>query len=242
MFTDKTLARIVGILFIVATAAAAASQGVLGSLLDDAGYLTELSGNASQVRIGALLDLVTAAAVVGIPVMLFPILKRQSETISVAYLVARLLEAVVIIVGAVVMLALLALSQDFVATVAVDGAPFETTGSLLLSTRDLTDALGTQVIFSLTALILNYSLYRSRLVPRFLSTWGLVGAPLMLVSGLVALFGRDPFSTTSVVLAAPLAIQEMVFAVWLIVKGFNPPSESAFGPSPSASTPESVTA
>lgn len=93
------------------------------------------------------------------------------------------------------------MSQDIVDSAPADAAAFETSGSWLLVARDLTDAIGIQLIFSLTALILNYSRYWSRLVPRF---------------------GQDPFATTSVVLAAPLAINEMVLAVWLIVKGFNP--------------------
>ena len=135
-----------------------------------------------------------------------------------------MLEAVVIIVGAVVLLALLVVSQDFVAGTQGDAASFETLGSMLLGVRDLTDPLGTQLIFALTAAILNYSLYRTRLVPRFISIWGLVGMPLMLASGLLGLFGRDPFSTTSVVLAAPLAINEMALVIWLIIKGYNAPA------------------
>lgn len=232
MFTDKVSARVIGVLFIVASAAAALSQVVLGSLLDDDGYLVGLAADASQVRIGALLDIVTASAVVGIPIVLFPILKRHSETISVGYLVARVLEAVVIVVGALGLLALLALSQDFVASAPADTAPYEMSGSLLLSVRDLTDSLGTQLLFSLTALILYYSFYKTRLVPRFLSVWGLIGALLMLVAGLLGFFGRDPFATASIALAAPLAINEMVLAVWLIIKGFTPAStdpESTLG-------------
>jgi len=221
--TEKAHARIVGVLFLVATAAAATSQVILGSRLDDADYLTSLAADETQIRIAALLDLVTAAAVVAIPIMLFSILKRHGETISVGYLVARVLEAVVIIVGAIGLLALLVVSQDFVAGTQGDAASFETLGSMLLGVRDLTDPLGTQLIFALTAAILNYSLYRTRLVPRFLSIWGLVGMPLMLASGLLGLFGNDPFSTTSIVLAAPLAINEMALVVWLLVKGYNSP-------------------
>ena len=112
MLAEKNQARTIGILFIIATAAAALSQVVLGPSLDDANYLTGLSADATRVRIAALLDLVTAAAVVAIPVMLHPVLKKHSATISVAYLTARVLEAAVIIVGAVNLLALLRASAD----------------------------------------------------------------------------------------------------------------------------------
>lgn len=219
--TEKTNARVVGILFILATAAAGFSQVLLGSLLDDADYLTGFAADETRIQIGAALDLVTAAAVVAIPIMLFSILKRHDELISVGYLVARVLEAVVIIIGAIGLLALLDVSKDFVASTQTDAGSVETLGSMLLGVRDLTDPLGTQLIFSLTAAILYYSLNRTRLVPRFISIWGLIGVPLMFISGLPGLFGGDPLSTTSVVLAAPLAINEMVLAGWLIIKGYS---------------------
>jgi len=219
--TEKATARIIGILFIVATAAASLSQVAIGGLLDDENYLMRLDADAFQVRLGAVLDFVTAAAVVAIAVMLYRVLARHSEVVSIGYLSARLLEAAVIVVGAVHLLALLTVSEDFVANGAADQASFETTGSMLLATRDITDATGTQVVFAATALILNYSLYRSRLVPRFISIWGLIGAPLMVIAGLYAAFGGDTFSATSMLLVAPLAINEMVLALWLIVKGFN---------------------
>lgn len=241
MAPSRATAQLVGVLFIVATAAAALSQVVVGSPLDDANYLTTLASDQEQMRIGALLDLLTAAAVVAIPVVLYPILARHEVTIAVGYLIARVLEAVVIVVGAIGLLALLALSQDFVATTPADPSAFDTVGSLLLATRELTDALGTQFIFSITALILNYSFYRTRLVPRFISVWGLVGAPLMAIAGLLGLFGRDPFSTTLVALAIPLAINEMVLALWLIIKGFTAaPSGSASGDTRSLARATSV--
>lgn len=70
---------------------------------------------------------------------------------------------------------------------------------------------------------LYYPLYEQKIVPRVLSIWGLIGAVCVLVYGLLGLFGLTADSVALNVLAAPIAIQEMVFAVWLIVKGFNVP-------------------
>lgn len=103
MKTDRTTATIVGVLFIVASAAAALSQVVLGSPLDDPDVVATLADAQDQIRIAALLDLVTAAAVVAIPVALYPILSRHGETIGLGYLTARVLEAVVIVIGALVL-------------------------------------------------------------------------------------------------------------------------------------------
>ena len=72
------------------------------------------------------------------------------------------------------------------------------------------------IFLGLGGLVLNYLLYESRLVPKWLSVWGVIGAFLVMLYGLMSLFGTDPG-----ILAAPIAVQEMVFAVWLIVKGFN---------------------
>ena len=69
--------------------------------------------------------------------------------------------------------------------------------------------------------MLNYILYQTKLIPRWLSGWGFIGAILYLASGFLPLFGYDSRSTTYALMEAPLGLNEMVFAVWLIVKGFN---------------------
>jgi hypothetical protein len=90
--------------------------------------------------------------------------------------------------------------------------------------------LGARVFASLAALPFYYLLYQSRLLPRFISIWGLVGAPLYLASGLLAMFSLvDPLSPILILLFLPAALLEMVLAVWLIVRGFN---RSATEPSP----------
>ena len=222
MNTNRKTAIIVGVLFITATVAGILSVVFLEPILDDPDYLINVSANEKQVIIGALLDLIMAAAIFGIPVMLFPILKKHNENLALGYVVARIFEAVVVVVGAISLLSLLTLSQEFIKAAAPDASYFQTFGTLLLAARDWTDLIGTQIVFSLTALILNYSLYQSKLIPRFIPVWGLVGALLMLAAGLLGMFGLvSPFSTISILLYLPLASQEMVFAVWLIVKGFN---------------------
>jgi hypothetical protein len=220
----KRTAVIVGVLFLTATLAGVLSQVTLGSLLDDPADLTRLAANENQLRIGALLDLITAAAVAAIPVMMFRVLRQDSEATALGYLAARLIEAVVIVVGSISLLALVALSEESVGPGATNASDHQTLGDLLLAVRDATDLIGTQIVFAVTALILNYSLYRSRLVPRPISVWGLIGAPLALAAGLLGLFGLDPFSTLSVLLFLPIAVNEMVLAVWLIVKGFDSPA------------------
>jgi hypothetical protein len=223
MNSNRKTAIIVGVLFITATVAGILSQVFLVSILNDPDYLINFSVNENQVITGALFDLVMAAAIFGIPVMLFPILKKHNEKIALGYLATRIFEAVPVIIGTISLLLVLTLSREFVIAGATAASYYQTVGTLLLAARDWTDLIGTQMVFSLTALILNYSLYKSKLVPRFISVWGLIGAPLILAAGVLGLFDIvSPFSTISIFLYLPIALQEMVFALWLIVKGFNP--------------------
>jgi hypothetical protein len=120
----------------------------------------------------------------------------------------------------------LTLSQEFVKAGAPDASYFQTTGDLLLAAREWAFLIGSGLVWSLSAVILNYLLYQSKLIPRWLSVWGLVGATLSFATYLLQFFGIN----LPEIVFLPIAVQEMVFAVWLIVKGFNPSavaSESA---------------
>ena len=193
----------------------------IGPILNDADYLTNVSANENRVLIGVLLELIAAVAVAGTGITLFPIFKKHNEALALGYAGGRIIEAVFIIVVAIGALLLITLSREYVA-----GAPgasnFQTLGTLLRAERDWNFLVGPNVLFSLNALMVSYLLYQSRLVPRFLSVWGLIGAPLILAASLLRVFGIVTlFSPVSGVLAAPIALFEMVLAVWLIVKGFD---------------------
>jgi len=227
MNSYKMTARIVGVLFITATATYMLGSGYLEPILDTPDYLINVSANENLVLIGMLLEFVNHIAVVCIPFMMFPILKKHNESLALGYVVFRIIESVTLIVGSISLLSLLTLSQEFMKTGAPDTSYFLTLGTLLLAARDWTILLGVNIVFPLGALIFNYLLYRSKLVPRWLSGWGLVGATLLIARGFLMIFGNN-----LVILTLPIWVQEMVFAVWLIVKGFNSPAIA----SPSAKT------
>ena len=184
-------------------------------------YLINVSANENRVLVGVLFELIVAGAVAGTGITLFPIFKKHNQALALGYAGGRIIEGVFIIVSAVAALLLLTLSQEYVAG-APDASNFQTLGTLLLAERVWTFLLGPHIVFSLNALIVSYLLYQSRLVPRFLSVWGLIGAPLILAAGLLSMFGLITlFSPIADLLALPIALFEMVLAVWLIVKGFN---------------------
>jgi hypothetical protein len=220
---EKRNAVVSGVLFILATAAGILSVALLGSILDEPDYLVIVADTANQVTFAALLELIMAVAIGGIAVGLYPILKAQSTNMARGYLAARIFEAVPVIFAAIILLTIGVLGHENVNAGAPDGNALQLSGSVMLAVRDNANLIGTQIFFSLTALILNYSLYRSKFAPRFLSIWGLAGAALILTAGLLTMFGiTSAFSTISILLYLPIALQEMVFAVWLIVIGLKP--------------------
>ena len=218
MNSNRKTAIIVGVLFITATVAYSFGVIFLDPILSGSDYLTKASENEKLVILGAFLVLIDAVAVAGIGIVIYPILKKHNETLALGYAGARIVESLLFIVNVIFILTLLTLSQEY----AIIGAPvashFQTGGTLLLAAGDWAFLLGFGLVFTISALILNFVLYQSKLIPRWLSVWGLVGAALIF-----AYYLLQPFSINLVeILFLPIAAQEMVFAVWLIVKGFNP--------------------
>jgi len=224
MNTNRKSAIIVGVLYIAATVAGVLSMVTLGSLLEGPDILINVSANENQVIMAALLELIMAIAVAGIAFMIYPILKKNSavkEGLARWYVGTRITEGGIFLVAILGLLSILTLSREFVSAGTPDASYFQTITNVLLVVSDYAWMLG-YTVFCLGALMLYYLLYESMLIPRWLSVWGLIGAPLMLAAGLLPLLiNEDPNSMLSMALNFPIALQEMVFAVWLIVKGFN---------------------
>lgn len=156
-----------------------------------------------------------------VPVVMFPIFKRYNEALALGYVVFRGgLETVTYIATVISWLLLLPLSRDYVKAGIPDASYFQTLGTLL---REVAHLPMTVFVFSLGALIFYSLLYRSSLIPRWISAWGFIAILLHLATGLLIVFGlQSEFSTLNTVMNVPIFLQEMVMAVWLIVKGFNP--------------------
>ena len=214
MSADRKAAVWIGVLYIIGTVALVLSLVVMGAVLTGPAYLAQVAAQPNQLAIGALLVLLAGFALAMVPVVFWPVGKRYNETLAMGYVVFRgALETVIYIVGALGWLLLIALSTQ------PDAAPLA--GFVRTAEPVIWDQVGV-IPFALGALMFYVLLYQSRLVPRWLSTWGLVGAALYIVPPLGSMFGLSLG-----VLMAPLAVQEMVMAVWLIAKGFNPPAIAA---------------
>ncbi|MCJ7473051.1 MAG: DUF4386 domain-containing protein [Actinobacteria bacterium] len=216
MDSNRRAAIIVGVLYIIGTAAGGLSRVFYGPILGDPNYLIKVSENQNIV-IASLLVLTMAFSLAMMSVVLYPILKRYNEALALGVVLFRgALEAVMYIAAVINWLLLLIVSQQFVMAGAPTASYFQTFGTILLKV-DVRSAGVLSIVFSLGALMIYYVFYKSKLIPRWLSGWGIIGAIPYLAAGLMALFG-----TTLDILMIPLAVQEMVMAVWLIVKGFNP--------------------
>jgi hypothetical protein len=197
----------------------------------------------SQVVLTALIEFAWAAAGAGIAIGLYPILRRYNRALALGSVAARAVEGVFVLIGTVSLLALLTVSQQPLATGSATPSSTQTTGDALMAVRDWSHGFIGLLAFGVGALMYYSVLYRSRLVPRWLSGWGLVGAALMLVSTVDSGFAQDfGFTTINTVLNIPIGIQEMVLAVWLILKGFNLSAErsSALPPEPRSVVPTTV--
>jgi len=223
MDSSRRNERWAGVFYIIATAAPIIAYyfirilgtGVAGEPVPD--YLVNVSANETQVIIGMLIELIWALAVIFIPVTLYSILKKHNKTLALGFFCLRFIEAISTIIHSIILLLLVTLSQEYSAAGNQDPSHFLTTGALFLAAREWIFLIGSGLIWSLSALILNYLLFQSELIPRWLSVWGLIGAVLSLVYYLPQFFAFELIE----ILYYPIALQEMVFAVWLIVKGFK---------------------
>lgn len=222
MKANKKMARTTGILFIVATAAGAAGAAALAPILTDANYLINASAYEGSMIAGVIFTLIMALSVVGIPITMYPVLKKQNRGLAMGYVGARFLEAMFYFAQATLFLTLLTLSREFIAAGTPDNSYYQTLGALITAASDWSGHVILDLaVFSVGALVFNLMLFKSRLVPRIVSGFGIIGAIMYFSAAALILFGHEPLSTIQIVLSIPLALSEIVLALWLIIKGFN---------------------
>jgi len=222
MNKNKKTAISVGVLFIIASVLGVLGRSFSQPILDAPDYLIKISANENQVIIGGLLSLLAAFASAGIAIGLYPVLKKHHEALALGSVGLRVMEGMLYIIGVVGLLSILTLSQEYVKAGASNASLFQASGTSLLAVRDWAGKLSI-IAFTMGALMYYYVFYQSKLVPRWLSGWGFLGAALSLAAVLLAISGQIIyFSMVFILLQLPIGVQEMVLAVWLIVKGFSP--------------------
>ncbi len=227
MNSNRRTAIIVGVLYILGTVAGILSVILTQPVADAQDYLAAVTANENQVIIGALFVLTMGLALAMIPVVLFPLLKKFNEVLALGYVVFRgALETVTYLAMVACWLLIVSLTQEYAGI--PSASAFQNMGALLLQVQDAINLI-LIIVFSLGALMLYYLLYTSKLISRWISAWGIIAILLHLSTSFLDMFGfmevsmsGGTMSEATFVLNFPIFLQEMVMAVWLIVKGFNP--------------------
>ena len=216
---DRRYALTAGVLFIIATAADLVGAAVRPDL-SGTDYLTQVAAQGNRVAAGTLLLLIAAFACAGIAISMYPILRKASAGLALGSVVFRTVEAVMYVIAVVSLLSLLTLGQQHVSAGGAERASLGAVGGLLLSLREHASLVGV-FAFCLGAFLYYCALFQSRLIPRWLSGWGIAAIISMTTATVLALF-NDEAVTNYAPLAVPIFLQEMVMAVWLITRGFSP--------------------
>jgi hypothetical protein len=189
-------------------------------VLDVSDHLSQAHLHEGRLATAALLEMVMSAAVVAIAITIYPVLTRFRPRLAIGYLVARAVEATMFLIGSAGLLTVLTVSRT--AAERPSAVSLGNLNDLVLTGRAVTGTVTGAVAFSVSAVILNYVLFRARLVPRWLSAWGLAAAIAYLAGGVLGMYGPDSVTVIQTALDLPMAVQEMTLAGWLIIRGFTP--------------------
>ena len=214
-------ARIAGWLYLITFVTSIPARILYGPALDSTYILT--SATNTGVQLGNVLDVMCALAGIGTAVVLYPVVKRQSQSVALAFVTSRTLEAAAIIVGVVSLMSVVTLQQDLVGTPAADGGSLAVVGDALIALHNWAQLVGPGIMSGVNALLLGSLMYRSRLVPRAIPLLGLIGAPLLIASSVATMFGAfGQFSPPAAVAALSVALWELSVGCWMAFKGFRP--------------------
>jgi hypothetical protein len=218
---SKSNARITGILFILGTVPVMVAMGLWGQSISSPDYLSLMAANHNDVLLYALSVMLMGLACAGIGISMYPILKPHGEALAMSVVGFRVMEGTLQFVSAISTAVLLALSQEFVKAGSPADSFFQPTAAVVMAVREWVSNGFYLFPWCVAAFIYYTVFYRIRLLPRWLSAWGLLSLVLMLIGALAGIFGLvEAFSPPQMLLMLPIMLQEMVLAVWLIVKGY----------------------
>ncbi|MDY7044984.1 MAG: DUF4386 domain-containing protein [Bacillota bacterium] len=191
-------------------------------VIDEANYIVNAFTYKNQVLIGAFFQLLMIVAYVGIPILMYPILSKHNKGLALGSVAFGIIAGVFIIIGVFILLLLLTLSHEFTKVGAMDISYFQSLGELLQTGCDLVNHVATTLAFTLAMLLFNCIFCQTKLVPRWLSVWGIIGSTLSILASLLFMIYFIGLDATYMILNIPIAFHQLVLAIWLIVKGFNP--------------------
>lgn len=219
MNSNRRTAVLVGIFMLSATVVFIIGSGLIDSVLSHPEDLKHVYPNKTKLLVGMLLELLDAAFIFGIGMLMFPILKKHNEAIAIGYFGTRVIEAITLVMSILSLLILIPLSREFIDTGAkgaAGGSYYQTIETLVQHGHNMAFQLA-MLALGMGSLMFCYLLYTSKLIPRLLSVIGFIGYTALIVSSCLEIFGVE----VGMILFVPGAIFELIFPIWLIVKGFN---------------------
>ena len=222
MSSFRLAAAAVGVLFLISYAGFTTGMALVFPSLEPSRDLATIAADEGRLIAGTLLLFVNMAAIIGIAALLFPVMRPHGEGVALWYVGFRILEATAFLVGSVGVLSLISVSEASAAAAASSAPVHEGLRSFAIAVNWWSGKLAT-VAFVLGATGLYSLLYRSRLVPRFIGAWGLIAVAMLIVANALAVDVTAGFQPLAL-LYAPIALNELFLAGWLIVRGFNAPA------------------
>lgn len=213
----KKAGRLTGIAFIIGTAAGVACLSFV-NVVGQEDYLNSIAANPNKLALGAVLIMIMGIACASIAYAIYPVLSKYNKGLAIGAVGLRTMEGAMDLVSASVLFTLIPLAAKY-ATASSESVL--AIGNALVGMHEaLSVAIG--ISFITGALFYNIGFFKTKLVPRWLSTWGIIALAMHLADRGFVIFGAiDNFSTASIVLNVPIALQEMVMAVYLIIFGFR---------------------
>lgn len=221
MEVNKKISRTAGILIILGII-----TGILSIVpsVEGGGILKEVFSNRNQVLTGAIFQFLLVPIYIGFSLVLYQVLSKYNKTLSLGFVGFRIMAGVFQLLGIILLPVFILLSQKYLTQTTSDLMFYDTIGEILMLTWDLINHLGVILATGLGNLILYYILYKGKFIPVWLSFWGTIGNILIMLASFLLLFELiEVVSIEYGIITIPLVLQEVVLAIWLIVKGLNIP-------------------
>ncbi|MCJ8320172.1 MAG: DUF4386 domain-containing protein [Colwellia sp.] len=220
MYTNKKSGVIVGILFLFVFVTSLYGSNLVESLMYDDNYLAIAFANKTTWMLGLIIHFLSAAATIGIVMVMFPLLKQQSIYLAIGYIIFRSLEALMFVLTEIHSIPVLILSQ-----LSSNAAPesiemLKLMGDLFQETRSFSYIIGL-LFFCIGSLMFYYSMFKSEIMPKWLTIWGIIAIIMAFIISTLNLFNVETPTFIAVIFYIPIALNEIIMSVWLIVKGFN---------------------
>ena len=214
--TYRTTARVVGAVYLAGFVVGMVGIMLIQSILGTPNHLATVSANSLVLATGAILWLMAVAGDAAHGVLMFPLLKRHSERLAIGYLAARIIDAAFIAVMVLFVLVQIPLGSEYLKAVSTNAAYLQALSTVTVQASQYAYAIGMSAV-GLAGLLLCYTLYRAKLIPRFVAVWGLIGYAIIFLGMVSEIMGSGLGLASSI----PGGLWEVFMGVWLIVKGFN---------------------